>query len=326
MPTLILVESWQWTPFVFIIVYARLQALPQEIFEAAIADGAKPLATFRYVTLPLLMPAIIFAAVFRAVDSFRSFDLIFGLSYGGPARSTTTLSFFSFQNGFQWQNYGYAAAVLVHDAADPRGGHDRAAALRPDTAGIREMKRKIGRAFAYLVLIMLGLAGIAPIVYLGVLSTKKRIEILAQVPPTLDFKWSRITKNYNEVLFSQGMLEFTLNSIIVGGSHHGAGASDRNAGGLRVLPLPLSRQREPGVHDPQHALHCRRSAIAIPLYLMMQWVGTHDSYFGLILPYIAFSLPLVVWIMIGFFDEDPAGDRRRRDHGRLHPLRGCCGA
>ena len=111
MPTLILVESWQWTPFVFIIVYARLQALPQEVFEAAIVDGAKPLATFRFVTLPLLMPAIIFAAVFRAVDSFRSFDLIFGLSYGGPARSTTTLSFFSFQNGFQWQNYGYAAAA-----------------------------------------------------------------------------------------------------------------------------------------------------------------------------------------------------------------------
>jgi len=58
-----------------------------------------------------MMPAIIFAAVFRAVDAFRSFDLIYGLSYGGPARSTTTLSFFSFQNGFQFQNYGYAAAV-----------------------------------------------------------------------------------------------------------------------------------------------------------------------------------------------------------------------
>lgn len=111
MPTLILVDSWQWTPFVFIIVYARLQALPQEVFEAAIVDGARPFATFRFVTLPLLMPAIIFAAVFRAVDAFRSFDLIFGLSYGGPARSTTTLSFFSFQHGFQFQNYGYAAAV-----------------------------------------------------------------------------------------------------------------------------------------------------------------------------------------------------------------------
>jgi multiple sugar transport system permease protein len=111
MKTLILVDVWQWTPFVLIIVYARLQVLPQEVFEAAQVDGAGRFATFRLVTLPLLRPAIIFAAIFRAVDSFRSFDLIYGLSYGGPARSTTTLSFFSFQNGFQFQNYGYAAAV-----------------------------------------------------------------------------------------------------------------------------------------------------------------------------------------------------------------------
>lgn len=111
MPTLVLVDVWQWTPFVFIIVFARLQALPQEIFEAAQIDGAGAFATFRHVTLPLLLPAIAFAAVFRAVDAFRSFDLIYGLSYGGPARSTTTLSFFAFQNGFQFQNYGYAAAV-----------------------------------------------------------------------------------------------------------------------------------------------------------------------------------------------------------------------
>ncbi len=109
--TLVLVDSWQWTPFVFIIVFARLQALPQDVFEAANVDGAGPWVTFRRITLPMLMPAIVFASVFRAVDAFRSFDLIYGLSYGGPARGTTTLSFFSFQNGFQFQNYGYAAAV-----------------------------------------------------------------------------------------------------------------------------------------------------------------------------------------------------------------------
>jgi multiple sugar transport system permease protein len=111
MKTLILVDVWQWTPFVFIVVFARLQSLPEDIFEAAQLDGAGRIAVFRQITLPLLMPAIVFAAVFRAVDAFRSFDLIYGLSYGGPARSTTTLSFFSFQNGFQFQNYGYAAAV-----------------------------------------------------------------------------------------------------------------------------------------------------------------------------------------------------------------------
>ena len=166
------------------------------------------------------------------------------------------------------------------------------------------MKRKIGRAFAYLVLIMLGLAGIAPIVYLGVLSTKKRIEILAQVPPTLDFKWSRIKKNYDEVLFSQGMLEFTINSIIV-------------VGATTVLVLVIatpaayafSRFRFRGNENLAFTILSMRFmppiAIAIPLYLMMQWVGTQDSYLGLILPYIAFSLPLVVWIMIGFFDEIP---------------------
>ena len=109
--TLILVEVWQWTPFIFIVVFARLQALPVDLFEAAQIDGAGPFATFRYLTLPLLMPAIVFAAVFRAVDAFRSFDLVYGLTFGGPARATTTLSFFAFQHGFQFQNYGYAAAI-----------------------------------------------------------------------------------------------------------------------------------------------------------------------------------------------------------------------
>lgn len=111
MKTLILVDAWQWTPFVFIIVYARLQALPHELIEAAQIDGASRYDVLRHITLPLLMPAIVFAAVFRAVDAFRSFDLIFGLTYGGPARSTTTLAFWSYQNGFHFQKYGYAAAI-----------------------------------------------------------------------------------------------------------------------------------------------------------------------------------------------------------------------
>lgn len=109
--TLVLVEVWQWTPFVFLIVFARLQALPQDVFEAAQVDGAGRLATLRRVTLPLLYPAIAFAAIFRGIDALRSFDLVYGLSYGGPARASTTLSFLAFQNGFQFQNYGYAAAI-----------------------------------------------------------------------------------------------------------------------------------------------------------------------------------------------------------------------
>jgi multiple sugar transport system permease protein len=109
--TLVLVDSWQWTSFVFVIVYARLQALPQEVFEAGSVDGANWFQRTFYLTLPLLAPAIIFAAVFRAIDAFRTFDLVYGLTNGGPVISTTTLSFQAFQNGFEFQHYGYASAI-----------------------------------------------------------------------------------------------------------------------------------------------------------------------------------------------------------------------
>ena len=109
--TLILVDCWQWTPFVFVIVYARLQALDHEVFEAGAVDGATWFQRTRYLTLPMLMPAIVFAAVFRGIDAFRTFDLVYGLTNGGPVQSTTTLSFESFQNGFEFLHYGYASAV-----------------------------------------------------------------------------------------------------------------------------------------------------------------------------------------------------------------------
>jgi multiple sugar transport system permease protein len=109
--TLVAVDCWQWTPFVFVIVYARLQALPQEVFEAGSVDGANWFQRTAYLTLPLLAPAIIFAAVFRAIDAFRTFDLVYGLTNGGPVISTSTLSFQAFQNGFEFQHYGYASAI-----------------------------------------------------------------------------------------------------------------------------------------------------------------------------------------------------------------------
>ncbi len=109
--TLIAVDVWQWTPFVFIIVFARLQALPVEVFEAGEVDGASWLQRTRYITLPLLLPAITFAAIFRAIDAFRTFDLVYGLTNGGPVQATSTLSFEAFQNGFEFYRYGYASAI-----------------------------------------------------------------------------------------------------------------------------------------------------------------------------------------------------------------------
>lgn len=109
--TLVLVDSWQWTPFIMVIVFARLQALPRDVFEASAVDGAGRMATLRRITLPLLAPAILFAAVFRSIDAFRSFDVVFGLTYGGPGRLTTTISFYAWETGFSFTRYGYASAI-----------------------------------------------------------------------------------------------------------------------------------------------------------------------------------------------------------------------
>jgi multiple sugar transport system permease protein len=109
--TLVLVDSWQWTPFIMVIVFARLQALPRDVFEASAVDGAGRVATLRRITLPLLAPAILFAAVFRSIDAFRSFDVVFGLTYGGPGRLTTTISFYAWETGFSFTRYGYASAI-----------------------------------------------------------------------------------------------------------------------------------------------------------------------------------------------------------------------
>ena len=79
------------------------------------------------------------------------------------------------------------------------------------------MRWRLGRALAYVGLIALGIIGVAPFVYLAILSAKRRIEILAQVPPRLSFDWNTISRTYQEVLYSQGMLDFTMNSVVVVG-------------------------------------------------------------------------------------------------------------
>ncbi|MEE8172357.1 MAG: carbohydrate ABC transporter permease [Alphaproteobacteria bacterium] len=165
-------------------------------------------------------------------------------------------------------------------------------------------KRRINRAIAYLALIALGLMGIAPILYLLILSSKRRIDILLQVPPNLNFDWNRISANYSEVLFNQGILDFILNSVIV------VGSSTLIA---LVIGTPaayaFSRMPFRGNQTLASAILSMRFmppiAVAIPLFLMIKAVGVQDSYPGLILPYVAFSLPVVVWISIGFFDEVP---------------------
>lgn len=109
--SVIMVDVWQWTPFMFLVLLAGLQAIPQEPYEAALIDGSNAWQTFRHVTLPLLKPAILIALLLRTMDLLRVFDQIFILTEGGPGFATETISLYIYRAAFRFSDFGYAAAM-----------------------------------------------------------------------------------------------------------------------------------------------------------------------------------------------------------------------
>lgn len=112
-PSLILVDVWQWTPMITLIVLAGLATLPQENYEAAKIDGANTWQMFWRITFPLLLPTIFAAGLLRMIDAVKTFDLIYAMTQGGPGFSTETLNIYGFQMGFQYFQLGMTSAMLM---------------------------------------------------------------------------------------------------------------------------------------------------------------------------------------------------------------------
>ena len=109
----VLVNIWQWTAFVVLFLLAALQSIPAELYEAARIDGAGSWRRFRSITLPLLAPALVAVALFRAVDAVKVLDIVFVLTAGGPGTSTQTLSFLVYRTGLGFFDLGYASAQAL---------------------------------------------------------------------------------------------------------------------------------------------------------------------------------------------------------------------
>jgi len=111
--SLVIADTWQWTPFTTLVVLAGLSSIPKEPYEAALTDGASSLQTFRYITLPLLRNTIVVALILRSIWIFREFEKIYVITSGGPENFTTTVGFYIFQVGLKWSNYGVATALAI---------------------------------------------------------------------------------------------------------------------------------------------------------------------------------------------------------------------
>lgn len=112
-PSLILVDVWQWTPMVSLILLAGLSTLPADPYESADVDGANAWQKFIHITLPLLMPTIVIATMLRLIDVLKTYDIIYATTQGGPNLKSETLNIYGYVLGFQYFKFGYASALLV---------------------------------------------------------------------------------------------------------------------------------------------------------------------------------------------------------------------
>jgi len=106
-------DVWLWTPWFTILLLAGLQSLPKEPFEAAAIDGTSRWRVFRYLTLPMLRPVIAVCVVIRAIDAFRTFDIVWTLTAGGPARSTELFSLYAYVHAFLNLDFGRGSAAAI---------------------------------------------------------------------------------------------------------------------------------------------------------------------------------------------------------------------
>ncbi|MEM7735767.1 MAG: sugar ABC transporter permease [Deinococcota bacterium] len=109
--SVMIVDTWQWTPFVFIVVLAALQGIPKDYYEAARLETSSPWIQFRYITLPVLQPTIVLVVVLRLAEAFKVFDIPFTLTQGGPGVSSQVFSMYAFRAARRFFDFGYASAL-----------------------------------------------------------------------------------------------------------------------------------------------------------------------------------------------------------------------
>jgi multiple sugar transport system permease protein len=112
-PSLVMVDTWQWTPLVMLIILSGLAALPLEPYESAKVDGASAIQTFIYITLPLLRPTLVIAAMFRIIDCIKTFDIIMVITGGGPAYASEILNVYAFNESLTYLHFGSGSTLLV---------------------------------------------------------------------------------------------------------------------------------------------------------------------------------------------------------------------
>ena len=321
--SLIIVDTWQWTPFIMLIALAGLTAVPNYLYEAAEIDRASEWFKFRRITLPLVWPLLLIAVMFRAIEAFRLFDLVYILTGGGPGGTTETLSYNVYKVAFFGFDTGARGGLR-----DPHGDrrHPRRAALpaipQPTADALRwphiqleladagsrasrrsaRRRRALGSASRSL-LTLFAVVVLFPVLWMLETALKETRTSTPsgqgdQLRPDARPSQGRLLVGLAGAL---GLQELGDRGRGVDGDRDGA----RRAVGVGLLALP-----HPAKKDQLFFILSTRFmppvVVVIPIFLMFRDLGLLDTLQGLILVYAAFNLPFTIWMMKGFIDEVPA--------------------
>ena len=111
--SIIIVDTWQWTPFCFLLIQAAVSSVDKTLYEAASIDGAGYIQTVFHITLPVIRPQFMLVVMLRVIDTFKLYDKVYALTKGGPGNATETLSYFIYRQGFSYFNVGLASTASV---------------------------------------------------------------------------------------------------------------------------------------------------------------------------------------------------------------------
>ena len=295
-PAIIVCDVWQWTPFMFIILLAALANVDQEQLDAASIDGASRWQAFRNVTIPAIWPVMMIALLIRALDLIRVFDIVWQLTRGGPGSATETISIYAYVRGFQQFDTSYVGAIVVVLIIGLSALLDRGA----QADGGRAMSGR-GRAIGwYATSIAITIVMLFPVYWMFAVSLKTPREIF-KYPPA----WYPATPQFNNflVLFRDGDVWTIWNSFVIAststliamviGTMCAYSIVRYRTGGENLAVWILSQRLLPPI------------AVVFPIFLIYAQLGLTDTYAGLILIYVAFALPYVIWVMRGYIQDIP---------------------
>ena len=293
--TVAALDTWQWTPFVALIVMGGYLSLPSDVFEAAEIDGASGWQRFRLVTLPLLLPTIVTAAVLRSVDLLRLFDIIYLTTQGGtrhgehdPQHPRLSARLRVLRSRLRQRHHGDA---IEHCA---RLG----ARLRAAAQGRCMVRRQLLKAADAMQLAVVLIVLAVPIAWTSLSAFKPRTEVAA-IPPRLLF--TPTLENFVELFGRNDFLSNTLNSMIV---TTGSTLLGLALGVPAAFAVSWHRMSWPATAT-LFARMAPGTLFLLPWLLMFSEVGLVGSYWVLILTHAVITLPIVIWVLLPYFDAVP---------------------